>query len=453
MSPEIHQSFQPPPIQKPFSVTNWNDFKNPNISSQCTNICALEWWFGLSQFFRGISYYEDRRFFVIQGCRRHKNVTVAIGTCSILTTAFGSFVLILSLLFNVWIMYRYDLSSIELMIVKIVVDLLFRLLSPCLRIFLALIHNYVWRCILVDFQFCHFQSPTWFLTTYRGIIIPIHIANSYISSTTQRITGRNHSYFYIRRCELLYTMDANQRPAPTPPVDFVADSSEELAALLRRWLLHEIETCLMMIGAGPLPESFDPGVLAEEEASSHYIIATHADLMTELTSFQENTEDILGYMHLTETGRFSISDFERAQRWDDFAYDLHEIVQPWRQVIYQLNNIPSAARTWQQLTDWIRSICPDLADRMMPAEASPESPASETPRRVFEDPTCSICTELYTSDENLRVLSRCGHRFHLLCFNAWLRHSDACPVCRRLPVAPVCRRLPVAPVNWIRPFG
>ncbi|CAN8325686.1 unnamed protein product [Cochlearia groenlandica] len=41
---------------------------------------------------------------------------------------------------------------------------------------------------------------------------------------------------------------------------------------------------------------------------------------------------------------------------------------------------------------------------------------------------CPICLEEYES-ENPRLLTKCGHDYHLACILEWMERSEACPVC------------------------
>uniref|UniRef100_A0A453TCL7 RING-type E3 ubiquitin transferase n=3 Tax=Aegilops tauschii TaxID=37682 RepID=A0A453TCL7_AEGTS len=54
---------------------------------------------------------------------------------------------------------------------------------------------------------------------------------------------------------------------------------------------------------------------------------------------------------------------------------------------------------------------------------------------------CAICLAEFTEGEGLRVLPRCGHRFHVACVDAWLRTCATCPSCR----APIIVSVPVQP--------
>ncbi|XP_044417196.1 probable E3 ubiquitin-protein ligase ATL44 [Triticum aestivum] len=43
---------------------------------------------------------------------------------------------------------------------------------------------------------------------------------------------------------------------------------------------------------------------------------------------------------------------------------------------------------------------------------------------------CAICLADLATGEELRVLPRCGHSFHVACVDAWLRTCATCPTCR-----------------------
>ncbi|XP_077226080.1 RING-H2 finger protein ATL70-like [Tasmannia lanceolata] len=47
---------------------------------------------------------------------------------------------------------------------------------------------------------------------------------------------------------------------------------------------------------------------------------------------------------------------------------------------------------------------------------------------------CSICLADYKDTDMLRLLPDCGHLFHLMCVDAWLRLHPTCPVCRTSPL-------------------
>lgn len=48
--------------------------------------------------------------------------------------------------------------------------------------------------------------------------------------------------------------------------------------------------------------------------------------------------------------------------------------------------------------------------------------------------TCAICLCEYREGEMLRMMPDCGHFFHLMCIDAWLRLNASCPVCRNSPM-------------------
>ncbi|GAB2258265.1 hypothetical protein Droror1_Dr00014425 [Drosera rotundifolia] len=47
---------------------------------------------------------------------------------------------------------------------------------------------------------------------------------------------------------------------------------------------------------------------------------------------------------------------------------------------------------------------------------------------------CSICLGKYKKKDVLRVLPDCGHVFHMMCVDPWLRINASCPVCRTSPL-------------------
>lgn len=49
----------------------------------------------------------------------------------------------------------------------------------------------------------------------------------------------------------------------------------------------------------------------------------------------------------------------------------------------------------------------------------------------FVDGTeCSVCLGEFEQDENLRLLPKCSHAFHIPCIDTWLRSHKNCPLCR-----------------------
>ncbi|XP_034903192.1 uncharacterized protein [Populus alba] len=49
---------------------------------------------------------------------------------------------------------------------------------------------------------------------------------------------------------------------------------------------------------------------------------------------------------------------------------------------------------------------------------------------LVEGTECSICLSEFHDDENLRLLPKCSHAFHIPCIDTWLRSHTNCPLCR-----------------------
>ncbi|XP_060185516.1 RING-H2 finger protein ATL70-like [Lycium barbarum] len=47
---------------------------------------------------------------------------------------------------------------------------------------------------------------------------------------------------------------------------------------------------------------------------------------------------------------------------------------------------------------------------------------------------CTICLADYKDNDMLRLLPHCGHLFHLMCIDTWLRLHPTCPICRNSPL-------------------
>ena len=43
---------------------------------------------------------------------------------------------------------------------------------------------------------------------------------------------------------------------------------------------------------------------------------------------------------------------------------------------------------------------------------------------------CSICQDNFSVGEQLRILTHCDHRFHVLCIDNWFQRNVHCPLCR-----------------------
>ncbi|OAY41822.1 RING-H2 finger protein ATL52 [Manihot esculenta] len=55
-----------------------------------------------------------------------------------------------------------------------------------------------------------------------------------------------------------------------------------------------------------------------------------------------------------------------------------------------------------------------------------------------EGSDCSVCLSEFQENENLRLLPKCNHAFHLPCIDTWLKSHASCPLCRAniLPCQP-----------------
>ncbi|GLT97969.1 hypothetical protein SLE2022_155080 [Rubroshorea leprosula] len=50
--------------------------------------------------------------------------------------------------------------------------------------------------------------------------------------------------------------------------------------------------------------------------------------------------------------------------------------------------------------------------------------------RLVEGTECSVCLNEFQEDENLRLLPKCNHAFHIPCIDTWLTSHLNCPLCR-----------------------
>ncbi|KAG6574779.1 RING-H2 finger protein ATL52, partial [Cucurbita argyrosperma subsp. argyrosperma] len=66
-----------------------------------------------------------------------------------------------------------------------------------------------------------------------------------------------------------------------------------------------------------------------------------------------------------------------------------------------------------------------------------------------EDAQCSICLGEYEEKEVLRMMPKCGHRFHRSCIDVWLRKQSTCPICR-LPLQDSSTTKPARPMTVSR---
>ncbi|GFY87375.1 RING/U-box superfamily protein [Actinidia rufa] len=49
---------------------------------------------------------------------------------------------------------------------------------------------------------------------------------------------------------------------------------------------------------------------------------------------------------------------------------------------------------------------------------------------LVEGTDCSVCLNEFEEDENLRLLPKCSHAFHIACIDTWLTSHKNCPLCR-----------------------
>lgn len=49
---------------------------------------------------------------------------------------------------------------------------------------------------------------------------------------------------------------------------------------------------------------------------------------------------------------------------------------------------------------------------------------------VMAEHVCSICQENFSVGEQVRILTHCNHRFHVLCIDNWFERNVHCPLCR-----------------------
>lgn len=43
---------------------------------------------------------------------------------------------------------------------------------------------------------------------------------------------------------------------------------------------------------------------------------------------------------------------------------------------------------------------------------------------------CAVCINEFEEGDKVRVLPRCGHRFHIACIDMWFGSHNSCPLCR-----------------------
>lgn len=50
--------------------------------------------------------------------------------------------------------------------------------------------------------------------------------------------------------------------------------------------------------------------------------------------------------------------------------------------------------------------------------------------RLIEGTDCSVCLTEFEEGDDLRLLPKCNHAFHMSCIDTWLRSHQNCPLCR-----------------------
>jgi len=56
------------------------------------------------------------------------------------------------------------------------------------------------------------------------------------------------------------------------------------------------------------------------------------------------------------------------------------------------------------------------------------------------DTECMICLSEFTKGEELRILPKCNHGFHVRCIDKWLKEHSSCPKCRQC-LLETCRKI------------
>ncbi|PKA48128.1 RING-H2 finger protein ATL80 [Apostasia shenzhenica] len=53
---------------------------------------------------------------------------------------------------------------------------------------------------------------------------------------------------------------------------------------------------------------------------------------------------------------------------------------------------------------------------------------------------CPICLTEFAHGDQIRILPQCGHGFHVICVDTWLRSHSSCPSCRQILAVPAPSR-------------
>lgn len=50
-------------------------------------------------------------------------------------------------------------------------------------------------------------------------------------------------------------------------------------------------------------------------------------------------------------------------------------------------------------------------------------------KKKFNDIECIICLELFTKNDNISIINKCGHYYHAKCLDLWFKRKESCPLC------------------------
>lgn len=134
--------------------------------------------------------------------------------------------------------------------------------------------------------------------------------------------------------------------------------------------------------------------------------------------------------------------FGAARRWaiygnimdevKKFSDSVGKIVEP-----YGFKVVPGGAKTAQSMPEGLTPVGCGLyfwldlglpVGRTTDIQRLPTFPY-EVDLASKDQPMCVICMDEFSEGETLRQLP-CGHRFHILCIDAWLQRNDRCPTCK-----------------------
>ncbi|KAE8680346.1 RING-H2 finger protein ATL80 [Hibiscus syriacus] len=104
---------------------------------------------------------------------------------------------------------------------------------------------------------------------------------------------------------------------------------------------------------------------------------------------------------------------------------------------------------------WLRRISGGGSTSNPPATSRPAPPANKglkkkilksLPKDTFSADfsakfsDCAICLTEFVAGDEIRVLPRCGHGFHIACIDTWLGSHSSCPSCRQILVVARCQK-------------